>query len=211
MKAKKRPKKNEFTRVDGLSADDEVTIMVEFPAKPTSGVLGSKKSISKKVNSLSMEHSSSERKIERQPGRDIEITQEYYLLFNGIAFCGTFGEIELLNKLDGITAFAATEYAQPKMDTSTETIGATEAWESGYTGKGTAVAIIDTGVKVDHEAFSVAPPYAKYTTETLTGIFEEYGSLMHCKQVVDSLYYSEKIPFAYDYYYAQSDGNRCGN
>lgn len=36
------------------------------------------------------------------------------------------------------------------LDTSTELIGATEAWSMGYTGQGQTVVILDTGISVDH-------------------------------------------------------------
>ncbi|MCI3987681.1 S8 family serine peptidase, partial [Bacillus vallismortis] len=38
----------------------------------------------------------------------------------------------------------------PQMDDSAPYIGANEAWDLGYTGKGVKVAIIDTGVEYNH-------------------------------------------------------------
>ncbi len=43
--------------------------------------------------------------------------------------------------------------AEPHMDVSTELIGAVDAWNAGYTGEGTVVAVLDTGIDVNHPYF----------------------------------------------------------
>ena len=40
----------------------------------------------------------------------------------------------------------------PNMATSSEMIGSGLAWASGYTGAGSRVAIIDTGIDTDHQS-----------------------------------------------------------
>ena len=42
---------------------------------------------------------------------------------------------------------------KPNMLVSANMTGAVQVWESGYTGAGTRVAIIDTGLDTDHQSF----------------------------------------------------------
>lgn len=43
------------------------------------------------------------------------------------------------------------------MSTSDEMIGSTAVWASGYTGAGRKIAIIDTGIDVDHRLWTRMP------------------------------------------------------
>ncbi len=58
-----------------------------------------------------------------------------------------------LTKLPPITPATSSEISSPQLNQSTPLIGATAAWSMGYTGKGTYVAILDTGVRASHEMF----------------------------------------------------------
>ncbi|MBM9605769.1 S8 family peptidase [Desulfopila inferna] len=58
-----------------------------------------------------------------------------------------------LTKLPPITPATSSEISSPQLNQSTPLIGATDAWSMGYTGKGTYVAILDTGVRSSHEMF----------------------------------------------------------
>lgn len=86
----------------------------------------------------------------------------------------------------------------PQMFASAGMIGAGEANDSGFTGKGMAVAVLDTGLDVNHEAFSTAPESPKYTREEM-GALLAAGKLSAQRAVLRKVYVSEKIPFVYDY------------
>lgn len=191
--------KNVLTAATDHSDTDTVKIMVELEDEPVVFLHGDEKS-SSRFSKLANEQKTAVKAAGKKLGREIVPLAQYYLLFNGFAFEGNYAEISALNMIDGITAFAAPEYAVPNMATSKELVYAPEAWDCGYTGKGTAVAIIDTGVTVGHEAFSVTPPEMKYTRVGMTQLINSYGMYMHCGNTAANLYASEKIPFAYDYY-----------
>ena len=83
------------------------------------------------------------------------------------------------------------------MASSSGMVGATEANELGYDGAGTVVAVLDTGMDTDHEAFSVMPTEAKYTREDIQKLLEK--GLACGMTTADEVYVSEKIPFGFDY------------
>lgn len=43
--------------------------------------------------------------------------------------------------------------ADPNMSTSSSMIGTSAAYASGYTGAGSRIAVIDTGIDTDHQSF----------------------------------------------------------
>lgn len=48
---------------------------------------------------------------------------------------------------------SVSETADPNMATSSEMIGSSAAYAAGYTGAGSRVAVIDTGIDTDHQSF----------------------------------------------------------
>lgn len=77
--------------------------------------------------------------------------------------------------------------------------------EAGYTGKGTAVAIIDTGMDVTHEAFQNKVENPKYSQDDIENIIQNMSLNATGVYNSDQVYYSDKIPFTYDY--ADKDAN----
>ncbi len=145
-------------------------------------------------------------------GQSVEIDHYYSLVFNGFAFKGEAWMVDAINQIEGLSAIvtpmlelvepvAEDEVADltPAMATSTDMTGAIDAWDMGYTGKGMVVAVIDTGIKQTHEAFSVAPEGARIDEAYLENVFAQYGELMHC-QNTEGAYYSAKLPYNWDYF-----------
>lgn len=94
------------------------------------------------------------------------VNREYDYVFSGFSLELAENEIPALLSVEGVKAvypdvqyqttsfgegelISAEEYS-PNMFNSAPHIGANEAWESGYTGKGVTVAVIDTGVDYTH-------------------------------------------------------------
>ncbi|MBE6946604.1 MAG: hypothetical protein E7459_11075, partial [Ruminococcaceae bacterium] len=163
-----------------------------------------------------------ENRIEAQLHEDIQVEEHFTLLFNGFSFTGESWMIDAINELDGVTAFEAPVFMleethddgedinlTPNMGTATEMTTATTAWELGYTGKGTVVAIVDTGIRQTHEAFSVAPEQIKMDKAYLQNVYATHGEKMHggSAENLDTIYYSDKLPFNWDYF----DGDAVPN
>jgi subtilisin family serine protease len=119
---------------------------------------------------------------------------DYTTLLNGMALDVPYGELDALRQMDGVRAvYISNEYSlpsgeTPQMETAGETTGAFPLQSKGYTGKGTVIAVLDTGLNTAHEAFRDNG----MTVSTLTR-----ASLS--KTTTNGVYLSAKVPFAYDY------------
>ncbi|MDE7261250.1 MAG: S8 family serine peptidase [Oscillospiraceae bacterium] len=84
--------------------------------------------------------------------------------------------------------------AAPANDNGMALMGADKLWEQGYTGDGTVIAVLDTGLLTSHEAFAddslMSAPAISRTD------VEDYAAKGHTA----GRYVSKRIPFAYDYY-----------
>lgn len=193
--------KNMLTAPQNVADDERITIMVELSGDAALKKSSDLKSTLSYQDSLLKEQTKVKKEVEKVLGREINIKSNYTLLFNGFAFEGTADMIRRINTIDGVTAFAAPVFDLPETIASTELISATEMWDLGYTGKGTTVAIIDTGILDTHEAFAIDPDDAAFDKAKLESIYNQYGEYMHSKSNVNKLYSSAKIPFEYDYYF----------
>ena len=133
---------------------------------------------------------------------------DYTAALNGFSIRIPYGDLEAVREMKEVkVAFVAEQYALPDTGRETEStismasssgmVGATEANELGYDGAGTVVAVLDTGMDTDHEAFSVMPTEAKYTREDIQKLLEK--GLACGMTTADEVYVSEKIPFGFDY------------
>lgn len=104
--------------------------------------------------------------IERATGEKLDVVWNMTLAANAISANVEYGQIAAIEKLPGVAEVVLeTRYepqetvtdatSKPNMVISTQMTGTNVAWQSGYTGAGMRVAIIDTGLDTDHQ--SVAP------------------------------------------------------
>ncbi|TDD46762.1 peptidase S8 [Kribbella antibiotica] len=70
------------------------------------------------------------------------------------------------------------------LDKSVPQIGAPEAWKSGLTGKGTQVAVLDTGIDTAHDDLKDAVVAAKDFTESASGTTDKFGHGTHVASIV---------------------------
>lgn len=84
-------------------------------------------------------------------------------------------------------------------DDGLKLMGADRLWEQGYTGDGTVIAVLDTGLLTSHEAFAddslmAAPALSRADIDAYAAKGNTAGR-----------YVSTRIPFAYDYYSRDND------
>ncbi|MCH5279032.1 MAG: S8 family serine peptidase [Christensenellaceae bacterium] len=184
---------------EGHNPNDIVSIMVELDAKPAADVCADLKAANGYREELLAAQKTAASEISKAIGAAIEVTNNYTVLFNGFAFEGEYRLVAEINKLEGVKAFVAMEWESPKLFNTTTQVGAIQAWDLDYSGEGTIVAIIDTGCKVDHPAFSVNPSNVKFSRDDIAA-FINSGRLQGSNMNIANVYYSAKIPFRWNYY-----------
>ncbi|MBD5082323.1 MAG: S8 family serine peptidase [Ruminococcaceae bacterium] len=178
-------------------------------------------------DSLKVNQQTMTEKIEKATKEDLDVVHNLTLAANIISANVKFGQIKAIEKVSGVkTVVVETKYDpaktvetdtdKPNMVTSSAQIGSGSAWAQGYTGAGSIVAVIDTGIDSDHQSFDGdALMYSlRQNAKVLGKDAKEYiaslGLLDAAKveAVLDQLnvkidpaktYLSEKIPFAYNY------------
>ncbi len=147
-------------------------------------------------------------------GPVMKTNYRYATLFNGASISIPYGAIPAVQEVDGVaSAFMAEVYdvpedmgntANPYTYSSTGLIGAVQTWNTaGYTGDGMRVAVIDTGLDIDHPSFSDEGFYPKDPL-TISEISAALGSLHITKDYsasisAEKLYFSRKVPFGFCY------------
>lgn len=202
------------------SADDKVNIIVELDSacllsqrgensyQTTKRYLSSKAARSKE-DSIDKFRDRVEKNI-KKAGIKLKVESEYSAVISGFSAVAKFSDLDKIKEIKGVkSVFIAQTYrrAKPMLTNSTKTIGATFAQETGYTGKGTSVAILDSGLDVDHEAFRGTVNNPKYSKDSIADILKN-NRLTVGKLSVNVLYHNSKIPYAYDY--ADGDYNVKG-
>lgn len=197
-----------FTTAQIASADASVVRQTESMERRQEAVL---QSISRIVDDFSLEE-------EETP---LRVKYHYQVAVNGMALEAPYGALEEIRNLDGVkAAFVAPRYdlpedmttggavANPDMYATQETFGSALTWENlGYTGQGMRIAVVDTGLDLDHPSFAAAPELTEdsLTQEELSGVlkslnaYELYMSHGAVELTADRLYRSAKVPYGFNY------------
>ena len=163
-------------------------------------------------------------KIEKTTGEKLDVVWNLTLAANAISANVEYGQIAEIEKVPGVKrvyvedrydpAVVNTELeADPNMSTSSSMIGTSAAYASGYTGAGSRIAVIDTGIDTDHQSFDAgAFDYSLEEQASNAGkTVADYHLLnpaeinrvmdqLHVTGVTsDQLYVNSKIPFGYNY------------
>lgn len=184
-----------------VSPTDIVTIMVQLEGEPAAVKYADIKAAGSYRKQLIADQAKAAAAIEKAVNTEIDVKYNYSVIFNGFAFEGEYRLVDEINALPGYNAFVAAEWEapEPMLSSSTDMVGAIAAWDIGYTGEGTTVAVLDTGVKVDHEAFANDPEVVKYTRDDIAA-FLDSGDLVDSNLMnISNVYYSAKIPFRWNY------------
>ncbi|HEM4285496.1 TPA: S8 family serine peptidase [Streptococcus suis] len=103
-------------------------------------------------------------------------------------------EEEKLAVADETTAITNQEEAKPQNIDSNTIITVPKVWDSGYKGEGTIVAIIDSGLDVDHDVLHISDlSTAKYKSE------KEIEAAKEAAGITYGEWFSDKVVFGYNY------------
>ena len=165
---------------------------------------------------------------------DLDVVWNLTLAANLISAQVTYGQIEAIEAVKGVQAVyverqyepavlpESSDVAYPTMVSAGEMSGVAGSWAEGYTGAGSRIAIIDTGIDEDHQSFD--PGAFRYALEQNAkdkGLEpEEYVKSLNLLTARDiamvldqlnmkdrmpegatatDLYRNEKLPFAFNY------------
>ncbi len=203
-------------QVTAYAPDERVRIVIELEDAPLldSHKVSQYASVTDFLDSNAAQ--STERKLERARKAvksqlatkldDVEVRYEYTTVFNGLSVEADYADLETIQDLPGVKdAYVSQVYQliepvnETKLADSVPAIGGDISQKTGYTGKGMVVAILDTGLDTSHEAFQNKVNEPKFTKENIANKLAS-DSLRVGNVNVDSIYQSDKIPFAYDYY-----------
>ncbi|MFH6701617.1 S8 family serine peptidase [Streptococcus suis] len=103
-------------------------------------------------------------------------------------------EEEKLSVADETTAITNQEEAKPQNIDSNTIITVPKVWDSGYKGEGTVVAIIDSGLDIDHDVLHISDlSTAKYKSE------KEIEAAKEAAGITYGEWFNDKVVFGYNY------------
>lgn len=142
--------------------------------------------VMKKINKLSGKNTS-----------DVKVLYNYTAVLNGFAVTAKYSMLDKIKALPEVkNAYVGTSYLleDPAMTSSNEMINSTETWDLNYQGEGMVVAVLDTGLDYNHEAFQ-----SEGLTSPRITIEQVEEAKNSSTPIANGNYVSTKIPFSYDY------------
>lgn len=177
--------------------------------------------VSERVQTMTQLQTQTLEEMEARTGMDLEARYQYNVAFNGFSVEVPYEALEQIRQIPNVkSAFAAERYevpetmpamghvADPSMNSTKDHFGSALTWENlGYTGQGMRVAVIDTGLDLDHPSFADAPAKTDRSLEqeevasvlTTLNAYQRYTRTSTLKLTAEKLYRSEKVPYAFNY------------
>ncbi len=197
------------TKISLYAPDEKVTFIVEVEGDPTlageqaatlgAAYLASNEGQTQEAGLLSCQADVLS-DMEETLSMPIEPKYTYTALMNGFAIDAEFSALEQIQSISGVKNVFVSELieveAEPLLSDSVEMSHA--AYEdTGLTGAGQAVVVIDTEFDVGHAFFASSVASPKYTKESLASHLETAD--LSVNVTANQAYRNEKIPFAYNY------------
>ena len=122
-------------------------------------------------------------------------TVNYDTAINGVGITVKQKDIKTIENSSNVrNVYYSQEFERPLLKTQQEIIGANQVWNNlKYKGEGTLVAIIDSGIDVNHKALVLDDnSRVKYTQKQMENAITENN--------LKGKYFTEKVPYGYNYY-----------
>lgn len=221
------------------SAKDEVRTLIVLDGKSAAECGYLKKSavnsilLNNHMNKLETQQEAMSEKISDEVlgGENLDVRYNFTVLANAMSANVTYEDVEKIREVDGVKDVYVlpqhspqlVEDANPNTITSGEMVGSYNTWQLGYSGEGMRIAIIDTGLDMDHpsfngEAFEKAlsekaveegknvSDYDLLDKEDIINVLDKLNATaMYAentkggKATADDFYRNTKVPFAFSY------------
>ncbi len=190
--ADERTYAEDYVAPETVDPNEVVRVIVELEHQPA---LSRMKSGNVTLASAQQSALNSQEAIIQSVSRELnaEPVHRMSLSSNAVSYEVRRCDIEKLAQMPGIRSVTEANRYQPQVFSAKEMTGVYEAWkmgESGYTGKGMTIAVIDTGVNYLHQDMVQDPATAKYIKAEMETKIRELGH---------GTWYSDKVPFGYNY------------
>ena len=154
-------------------------------------------------------------------GEKLEVSAQFTYLANTIVVETEFGNLEQIAVLPGVksvfvspvyypsAADSTVKVAKPFTVSAGEMSGVPTVWQDlGLTGSGMKIAIIDTGLDMDHPSFAAAPADPSMTVADIEAVMDKLNAVkFNPSLTAEDLYNTEKVPFTFNYYDGTTDVN----
>lgn len=154
--------------------------------------------------------------------QDLDVRYQFTIGVNGVATTVSYNQIPAIEALDCVKSVYIENQYLPDTDevntsTAGEMVGSYHAWADGYTGAGSRIAIIDTGLDLDHPSFDEsaylyglelsAAKFGKEISDYNLLTKEEVAKVLpslHASTLLPGLsagelYRNAKVPYAFNY------------
>lgn len=127
------------------------------------------------------------------------IRHQYSAVISGVSVEVKRRDIEKLRALEGVSKVSEVRVYEEKMESDKALTGAEEVWRNySLKGEGMVVAVLDTGIDYNHEAMRA--PCDKSKLKLNKEVIDRIKNSKDLKADKNAnTYYSEKVPFAYNY------------
>ncbi len=143
-------------------------------------------------------------------GGNLNVRYQFTYLTNSFTIETEFGNLAEIAMMDGVKSvfvmpvfYPATAEGgmSPMTETSGQMVGAQQVWQDlGYTGKGMKIAVLDTGLDLDHPSFAADPAEPAMTQKNIERVLKRLNAYsVNDTITADALYRSAKVPFAFNY------------
>ncbi len=211
---------------DGYKSDDEIIVMVALESQSLldhylDNYQGKYKSVGDFASSSagksiikSIEVAQNEL-INRLNGLGLihEVTATYNTIINAVAVRINYGDMQTVSQLANVSTVIMSETYNHPQDTTGSTGGSAvenevDIYDTGifkpvgvdYTGNNTSVAVLDSGFDCSHSVFANQPSDPMFKMNDIARVLPETKAAQATRSLdLDDVYYSDKIPFVYDY------------
>ena len=146
-------------------------------------------------------------------GNKLDVRYQFTYLTNSFSIRTEFANLEKIAQLEGVkSVFVMPVYhpatttdgtMMPSATASGEMTGVHSVWESlGFTGQGMTIAVIDTGLDLDHQSFAADPQLTadSMTVADIAAVLTELNAYDKLAGLTaEDLYRTAKVPFAFNY------------